>query len=479
MTLQGDNLDGYNSDDSLKDRDYSPRTSTSTSGSSVADDLNELPATSANLDPNISMPESTRKRKVKQKTSIKQSGRKRVRHKEKWQSSIRKECYASGQAYTSKKGKEVSARQMKDACKCRMKCFEKISEDERQNIFRTYWNKEKSVDTKRQYIRSCIEVKDTQRNRSRDSVRTKNNTLVYSFVVRNVTIKVCKKMFLNTLAISNTVVVNTLKKGQDGGMVEEDKRGKHIPGNKTPGNIRLNVKQHIDSIPAYESHYSRERTAKKYLGSDLTIEKLYQLYLEWCTEEDISKELVAKKWFYSKVFNTEYNLSFKSPEVDTCDDCDTLIAKIKSSESETDKNQLQSQHEAHIHESKIRYDIKHDDIERSKTENNVRILTVDLQKCLPTPLLTCGLSFYKRKLWTLNFTIYDATTGLAHNMMWDESKAGRGGNEVGSALIKWSTQNIGDTKELTIWSDNCYGQNKNLSVVMAFFGSLKIIHKLR
>lgn len=59
----------------------------------------------------------------------------------------------------------------------------------------------------------------------------------------------------------------------------------------------------------------------------------------------------------------------------------------------------------------------------SKTNPKQKVLTGDLQKCFPTPLLTNGLSFYKRKLWTLNHSLYDSSDKSVHCMMWDESKA--------------------------------------------------------
>lgn len=89
---------------------------------------------------------------------------------------------------------------------------------------------------------------------------------------------------------------------------------------------------------------------------------------------------------------------------------------------------------------------------------------LDLQKCLPTPYLTNAKSFYSLKLWTLNLTIYDATEKKAYCMVWDESVAGRGGNEIASALLKWAKQGLKDsnTETLIIWSDNCPSQNRNI-----------------
>ena len=39
--------------------------------------------------------------------------------------------------------------------------------------------------------------------------------------------------------------------------------------------------------------------------------------------------------------------------------------------------------------------------------------------------------------------------------MWDESKVGRGGNEIASAILKWAECNIpnSEVEEIIIWSD--------------------------
>lgn len=70
-------------------------------------------------------------------------------------------------------------------------------------------------------------------------------------------------MFLNTLSISNTVVVNIVKNIQQGGFVKPDKRGTHKPSSKTLIEITEHVVSHISSFPTYDCHYSRERSGKK------------------------------------------------------------------------------------------------------------------------------------------------------------------------------------------------------------------------
>lgn len=104
---------------------------------------------------------------------------------------------------------------------------------------------------------------------------------------------------------------------------------------------------------------------------------------------------------------------------------------------------------------------------------------VDLQKCLSTPSLTNGQSFYLRKLWTLNLTIFEAASNTAHNMIWNERIGQRGANEIGSCIIKWATKLPHSVQEVTIWSDNCQGQNRNLKIVLAHMWILRLCPHIR
>lgn len=121
------------------------------------------------------------------------------------------------------------------------------------------------------------------------------------------------------MSISEGFVRNALKKTTSTGVALPEKRGKRIPFNKISEDVIKNIKANINSYPAYESHYSRERTAKKYLGSDLNISKMYNLYNEECEKKRLRP---AKLWLYRKIFNEDFNLSFHLPDNDTCDLCD-------------------------------------------------------------------------------------------------------------------------------------------------------------
>lgn len=88
----------------------------------------------------------------------------------------------------------------------------------------------------------------------------------------------------------------------------QDQRGHHVPANKTTEEDLASVRQHIEMLPKYRSHYSRaDNPNREYLSPELSIAKLHTLYREQCTSN--GKRAVGD-WVYRKVFNEEYHLAF-------------------------------------------------------------------------------------------------------------------------------------------------------------------------
>lgn len=153
------------------------------------------------------------------------------------------------------------------------------------------------------------------------------------------------------------------------------------------------IKEHINSFPAYESHYSRRDTSQKYLLADLSINKIYGLYCE-----KVANPVSSSK--FGSVFNS-MGIKFKSPGIDTCKSCDLLKAKIDIADpNSNEKDKLISEQQLHHLEDDLAYNSKERDKLLAKNDS------FDLQQCLPTPFLQNTLSFYKRQLWTYNLTVH-------------------------------------------------------------------------
>lgn len=120
---------------------------------------------------------------------------------------------------------------------------------------------------------------------------------------------------------------------------------------------------------------------------------MYKLFFEECKENQIPEEEIPKKWLYADIFNTEFNLSFKEPNNDTCDACDEFIIKLKENLPNETRIDIQNKYDEHLLDADTRYQLKKHDKETSRTIGNCKVITVDLQKCLPTPLLKNAQSF--------------------------------------------------------------------------------------
>lgn len=118
--------------------------------------------------------------------------------------------------------------------------------------------------------------------------------------------------------------------------------------------------------------------------------------------------------------------------------------------------------ELHQRKAKAARDGLNHDIQRAKN-NEVSVICFDLMKTLPTPVLTTGICYYKRQLWTYCFNIHDMGTDNSYMFIWDETIASRGPQEIGSCLLFY-IKNFQISRKLIMYSDQCGGQNRNIKM---------------
>lgn len=267
------------------------------------------------------------------------------------------------------------------------------------------------------------------------------------------------------------------------GIAEDDNR-KENTGQQISQERLKHMRNHILSFPAYSSHYTREKSSRLYLSSDLNIRRLYELYQDKCSTDNL---LPVHYNSYRIMFHS-LNLSFRKPKMDTCGQCDRLQVQITTDVS-GEKDELQCLLDTHQSAAQRVYEEKKKDILLSRTDTTLRVASFDLQKQLPTPYLTCGQSFYSRQLYTYNLTIFSSFLGenTAYCYLWDESKARRGSQEIGSCLLR-DLNNLPETVETIVYySDRCTVQNNNKNIVflLSYFiemmeargRKLSIVHK--
>lgn len=171
-------------------------------------------------------------------------------------------------------------------------------------------------------------------------------------------LKVCRQFFLNVHGITEKFVRMALKKRIDhSGLVRPDCRGRQPAKNKTTLEDEQFARNHILSIPAVESHYCRKSTTRKYLPSELNMNKLYDMYKDSCRESDrlpISIS-VYKKYFYG------YNLSFRTPRKDTCNTC-----QVYESLPDDEKDQKKEEYQKHLRLKDRAREVKNEAVAKGK-----------------------------------------------------------------------------------------------------------------
>ena len=373
----------------------------------------------------------------------------------------------SGESYVTMKGEVVPARSVKHLKDCKRKCHLHISYTSQQQVFKEYWSLgtyEKRVN----FITSMISVHEKKRTRNKNKTKLRKLSVTYYLNEDLCKTVVCKKCFLDTLDETEAFEKNIVNKmwNEVIMMPSLDRRGKKSPLNKSSSEKIKEIENHIQQFPAYESHYTRSHTSKKYLPVGLNVALMHRLSVQQ-TENPLSLKM------YRQVFS-KTGLQFKSPQLDTCHKYDEYKAKIKFADTDALKDELQIEREKHHELAELAYKAKKQDKKFASNSNGSCVFyTFDLQQCLPCPLLETSVAFYKRPLWVFNLTV-SSSAGNTKCFMWHEAIAKRGGNEIASCLYQHLLHLSPSIKHVIFYSDCCSGQNKNKIVagmLSAFQGS--------
>ena len=110
-------------------------------------------------------------------------------------------------------------------------------------------------------------------------------------------------------------------------------------------------------------------------------------------------------------------------------------------------------------------------IERDKESgDNSYVLCFDLENVVACPRPDVSNFFFKRKINTYNLTAHFSLNKKGYNAVWNEMDAGRGGNEIASAIIsilRTILEEHPNIDKICLWSDSCVPQNKNSFMVTA------------
>nr|CAI5859357.1 unnamed protein product [Callosobruchus analis] len=311
-------------------------------------------------------------------------------------------------SYTSSKDKNIPANP------CRLKCCEKLSEDDKLQIFQRFYSLQ-TKDEQNIFLQGLIQVLNIKQRRPRQSEKHKPKSVSYKFYVFKGSAKteVCLKSFLSLYAVTHKRVRRIESLAQQG-KSHKDLREKQPSANAFSEEVRELVREHIQSFPVKLSHYSGQE--RKYLDRDLTI----------CTMH--------------RIFSRNFNFSFGRPQVDVCSTYELLNNKIKNKTlNDTAKRRAVAELMVHKRRCKKFYSKVKSETENHADSKNVLALAFDYVQNIQFPKSPVDDIFYYHSQKTAN--------------------------EICTFLTDYLKEIKKNHKEIHLFSDNCWGQNKNHTVI--------------
>lgn len=375
---------------------------------------------------------------------------------------------------------KISIKNQNTARRPTLKCY-LLSDEDRKLAFDNFWKL--TWGEKKLFVKLNMRSNESQRHRDRKEEEKSRRVNSFNYYLRkeNEPIKVCKKMFLNTLSIGEW----TARSWKIGDKQEDDaERGLHTTAEKNEGNVadrneepsqdkkrrRLDVKRieclklFFETLPKMESHYCRSTSQKLYLEPEWkSKQELYELYSEdWCTERNVQPFSIT---YFDHYFN-DMNLSLFKRKKDECDLC---VAKNMN-------NVLEEEYLMHQQKKKEAREEK----QKDKESNSNKVYTMDLQAVLLCPKSNVSSLYYKTKLAVHNFTIYDIKTHAGYCFLWSEIEGTVGANEFSSIICSFAETQLSHLEpgeELIFYSDGCTGQNRNAILSSALL-NFAVYHKI-
>lgn len=325
------------------------------------------------------------------------------------------------------------------------------------------------------YLQALIIVSPV--NQKRKGVFKKKFNFSYKVHVGERVLPVCREGFasLHGIGVKRVRNISTLKTLA---AVPTDNRGKHTNRkNKMSGSVVQNIDAHIQSFPYYIVHYGPNGERRRYLSSQLSVLKIYEMFLEKhynevlieAKQNDFNLQKLkceVKYSFYLQYFRDNYNYTFGRPRSDVCTTCSEKEAKISREKNAALRRSLEIDLKVHKRRAKLFYTKMQECLLKAKENDDTEVLCFDFKQNIPCPHMCTSDVFYKRQLWLYCMSIYSGKKSKSIMYTWTENTAKRGCNEVLSVLHHYiNTFLPSSVKKLYIFTDGCRGQNHNQNML--------------
>lgn len=313
------------------------------------------------------------------------------------------------------------------------------------------------------YILTYCEVSTPKRNdRHAQNGPRKGISINYRIRTRSgKLVKVCQKAFCGFLNIGRDRVPRVCKRHLDSGGPPIERRGGDRKSKKFL--VKQNsVISFIKKFRTVEVHYCRGRTKRQYLPSELSINKMYLMYCDQIKED----ELQVKASYFRYVFNTKFNIGFKSPATDICSKCQMFKETIKVEKDPKKKQELMVRSTVHKRRAKAFYKLLKEE------KPNMITICFDCQKNMSLPKLSDQAAYFSRQLSLYNCGVVlgsskaKLTKENVFLYVWGEYDQPKGSNEIASIIFhRLCKLNLDNIECVRLVADGCGGQNKN-SILM-------------
>lgn len=339
-----------------------------------------------------------------------------------------------------------------------MQCFQKLNNEQKQIVFENFYK----LQTKNEqdiYLQGLIHQKNVAKRTIQENERRKLREVSFDHFIRvgELRVKVCCAAFLSLHAISKKRI-KRIKSLIKINATPTDKRGKNIK-RVIPEDQNILIRQHIESYPVKESHYSGKEY--KYLDSRLNVKIMFEMF------ETKYPETKIKYSYYYTFFRDNFTLKFGRPQIDTCVKCEELNLKIKSpSLGDAAKKAAVAEMMVHKRRAKKFYNTLKDTIKECHDRDDMVGLVFDYMQNVHLPHIPVQEVFYKTQLTVNVFCIHNLKTQSSFFYIYHEGQANKGPNDVCTFLLDYIKTNIpSNVKNLKLFCDNCPGQNKNHCIV--------------
>ena len=169
------------------------------------------------------------------------------------------------------------------------------------------------------FILKFTEAVRTKRTRFVNHNRDANEYSYRYYMLRDGDrVPVCQQTFLKTLLLSKNRVQGVIRRFAETCKSSQERRGGNRRG-PLYAEKQASVVAYIKKFKCVESHYSREKNAKRlYLQSDLNVREMWRMYSR---EHKGNESLRVTESYFRTIFRTRFNIGFGTPKSDECSTC--------------------------------------------------------------------------------------------------------------------------------------------------------------